>query len=202
MANWRKSPNYLQRSVGTRGAPKPTILIVCEGACTEPLYFEAFRVSSADVSIEGTGRNTDSLVQYAIDKKNAARNDPYDQVWCVFDRDSFPAVNFNRAIQLANANGIEVAYTNEAFELWYLLHFHYFHTGMSRQLYRDKLSENLNRPYEKNDRELYKTLVQRQSVAIRNAEKLLETYSPSDPCNDNPSTKVHLLVQELNKYKI
>jgi hypothetical protein len=32
------------------------------------------------------------------------------------------------------------------------------------------------------------------------ATNLLATYDPSDPAHDNPSTTVHLLVQELNKH--
>jgi len=34
------------------------------------------------------------LVEAAIMEK---ANHEYDQTWCVFDRDSFPAENFNRA---------------------------------------------------------------------------------------------------------
>jgi len=33
---------------------------------TEPYYFDKFKVSSAEIKIEGTGKNTKSLVQHAI----------------------------------------------------------------------------------------------------------------------------------------
>ncbi len=200
MASWNQKKGYLKRSTGTMGTPRPSILIVCEGERTEPLYFEAFKVSSVDIKIVGTGFNTDTLVEFAIERKKASQGDPYDQIWCVFDRDSFPAQNFNRALQLAKTNDIKVAYTNEAFELWYLLHFHFFNTGLSRQQYEEKLSECLGRPYKKNDPKLYNLLLDKRKTAIQNAEKLLTKYSPSDPCNNNPSTEVHLLVKELLKY--
>lgn len=203
MASWNKQSGYLKRSVGKRGEPKPTILIVCEGMRTEPRYFEAFKVSSAEVTVEGKGRNTDSLVEYAIRlKKKRKGSERYDQVWCVFDRDSFPPQQFNRALELASKNNIRVAYSNEAFELWFLLHFNYYDTAMSRAQYAEKLSELLGREYKKNDGDLYRILLSKQSIAIRNANNLLEKYVPSNPCEDKPSTTVHHLVEELNKYGI
>ncbi len=54
--------------------------------------------------------------------------------------------------------------------------------------------------YEKNSDHMYKKLQYKQSTAIKNAENLLKQYDPPNPVNDNPSTTVHLLVQELNKY--
>jgi hypothetical protein len=53
----------------------------------------------------GTGRNTLGVVKEAISLKN---NDDYDHVWCVFDRDSFPAKLFTEAIDVAKRNGIKV----------------------------------------------------------------------------------------------
>lgn len=86
--------------------------------------------------------NTDSLVQEAIDlKEKAARSgEPLNEIWCVFDRDSFPAQNFNRAFQLAKSKNISVAWANEAFEIWYLLHFNYYDTGLSRAEYGERLT--------------------------------------------------------------
>ena len=198
MKSWDRPNSYLSRGRGKR-QPKATFLVVCEGKKTEPYYFEEFRVSSADINIKGIGRNTDSLVEYTIDFMNNAE-DSYDQVWCVFDRDSFDAKNFNRALQLARSNNIKSACSNEAFEIGYLLHFHYFDTGMSRELYEGKLSELLGRRYKKNDRGMYMELLDRQPQAIANASRLLKNYTPPRPESDNPSTEVFKLVEALNKY--
>ena len=105
-----------------------TFLIVCEGERTEPNYFEAFRAAGdvRKITVKGEGYNTLSLVRRTIE---LADEGDYDQVWCVFDRDSFPAQTFNAALELAAQRGFYVAYSNEAFELWYLLHFHFYHTG-------------------------------------------------------------------------
>ena len=189
----------LRRRVNIR-EQREKFLIVCEGEKTEPNYFESFRVPKDVVKVVGLGANTLSLVKKAIELQN---QDDYDQVWCVFDRDSFPAQNFNNARSLARERGISVAYSNEAFELWYLLHFYYYDTGISRDLYKGKLTKCLGCKYEKNDPDMYETLEDKQKDAIRNAEKLLQSYGPQhNPEKDNPCTAVHQLVQELNRFAV
>lgn len=174
-------------------------LIVCEGERTEPNYFRQFRVSKSVVAIDifGLGYNTISLVQEAI---NLSKKDEYDQVWCVMDRDSFPARDFNNALQVASQHNIRVAYSNEAFELWYLLHFNYYQTAISRSDYIVKLRGLLGGRYEKNSTVMYELLYSKRSSAIRNAKRLLSNYDPCHPERDNPSTTVHLLVEELIKF--
>lgn len=179
----------------------PKFLIVCEGQKTEVLYFEAFPVSTepdvVEVIVHGTGFNTVSLVNEAIRLCNQAN---YDQVWCVFDRDSFPIEHFNSAIALARNNDMFVAYSNEAFELWYLLHYGYYHTAITRASYCERLSTLMQKDYKKNSKTLYQDLLHLQSNALKFAKKLLDSYKPHDPVKDNPCTTVHLLVLELNKY--
>jgi hypothetical protein len=198
--SWKKRRDVFRRKVGTKGPIKKRILIVCEGERTEPNYLSCFRVSSAVIKIVGTGYNTVSLVQSAIKMRNKAnkKDTRFQEVWCVFDRDSFPAVNFNNALILAGKDKINVAYSNEAFEIWYLLHFDYIDAGLSRQQYSQMLTDRLGYPYRKNSTDIYDQLLDKQDDAIRNAEKLLQQYYPPNPLNNNPSTTVHLLVNELN----
>jgi hypothetical protein len=187
------------RTVG-QVEPIQTFLIVCEGKRTEPNYFRAFRVpADVQVQIVGEGYNTLSLVERAV---VLAAEHSYDQVWCVFDRDSFPVESFNAALSLTRHRGFHVAYSNEAFELWYLLHFHYLQTGISRATYITRLEKELGREYHKNDTHMYAALLPRQPDAIRNAHQLLALYSRPDPARDNPSSTVHLLVEELNKFSM
>lgn len=186
-----------ERPVNAR-EPTQTFLIVCEGQKTEPAYFEAFRLPSAQVRIVGTGSNTKSLVELAIRLKER-EDEERDQYWCVFDHDSFPPEQFNSALQRARANGFQVAYSNVCFEIWYLLHFDYHDSALDRSLYWPKLSAYLGWAYEKNSRLIYETLLPRQETALRNAQRLLGQYSPHHPEKDNPCTTVHLLVEELNQ---
>jgi len=176
------------------------ILIVCEGEKTEPNYFRKFLIdeNKCYVKTTGEGYNTVRLVQKAI-KVQKESMPPYNKVWCVFDRDSFPAKDFNKAIKEAKKKGIEVAYSNEAFELWYFLHFDYCDSAMSRDQYQEKLSDLLGHKYEKNCETMYQELLYIQLMAIRNAERLLNSYDSFNPENNNPSTTVHKLVEELNK---
>lgn len=185
---------YMDRRVDTR-EQIPTFLIVCEGERTETLYFIAFKLPSATVI--GTGFNTDTLVEEAIRLRSKG---DYDQVWCVFDKDEFPPERFNRAFILAKREGISVAYSHEAFELWFYLHFHYIDSGITRQEYINKLSDLLPKKYDKCSDTMYTDLLPLQNIAILNATNLLRKYSSSIPIECNPSTTVHLLVLELNKY--
>ena len=187
---------YKSRPVNTR-EPAPRILIVCEGERTEPAYFDGFRVPSVTIEITGLGKDPLTLVEEAITRR---RKSQYDQVWCVFDRDDVPLERFNQALQLAQQQKIKVAYSNQAFELWYLLHFHYCDTPQTRRDYSDSLSRQLGRAYHKNDATLYRLLLPRQDQAIRHAERLLAQYNPPNPAVDDPVTTVHKLVQKLNRF--
>lgn len=192
----RRRGGVTPRRVATRELIQ-RFLIVCEGEKTEPNYFKSFRVPRDVITVRGLGDNTVWLVQRAIELRDAG---DYDQVWCVFDRNSFPAENFNKALALARREGINVAYSNEAFELWYLLHFNFYNTAISRADYIKKLSEVLGHRYEKNSDSIYEELVDRQHMAILHARRLLEQYDPPNPERDNPSTTVHLLVEQLLRF--
>lgn len=192
------SRGYSPRKVNTREI-RQRFLIVCEGEKTEPNYFRSFRVPKnvAEIDIKGLGENPSKLVHSA---KGLKQQEEYDQVWCVFDRDNWTPEDFNNAIKNAESQGFNVAYSNEAFELWYVLHFEFLNTGIPRSKYRQKLTLLLNRKYQKNSETIYDELLERQPTAIRNAMNLLNQYNPPTPAKDNPSTTVHLLVQELNKF--
>ncbi|MFR9542702.1 MAG: RloB family protein [Rikenellaceae bacterium] len=192
------------------------ILIVCEGEKTEPNYFDSFKTIAHgsfvyDVEAKGFGLNTHGVVTKAIELRSKAQIQ-YDAVWAVFDRDSFPANDFDNAIAVAEANDIGVAWSNEAFELWYLLHFQYRNTKMSRDDYKKAISDAVNASgrwsgkvsyvYQKNDLHNYNIMSNcgSQEDAIRNAEALCELFTDAAYHKHNPCTTVHKLVlQLLNK---
>jgi len=58
----------------------------------------------------------------------------------------------------------------------------------------------LGHPYQKNSEIIFEELLARQADAIRNAKRLLAQYSPPNPAADNPSTTVHKLVEQLNRF--
>jgi len=214
--NWKQSARPQFQPQGARTSRERLVdaqvirerfLIVCEGAKTEPNYFEGFRVPGRVVEIVGAGRNTLSLVDEAIRLKKEKEAEAvrrgesaYYQVWCVFDRDSFPADSFNSAIRKAETAGFQVAYTNEAFELWYLLHFDDHRAALHRTQYCEILTDRLGHKYHKGSLKMYAELLNRQVEAIRRAESLRADYGAShNPQQDNPCTTVHLLVKALRE---
>lgn len=203
MKNDHRTSNLTRRQ-GTR-LVKPSFLIVCEGECTEPDYFKAFRMTAATVKAIGQAMNTTSLVNKAISIRDAEekKKRSYDQCWVVFDKDDFPAKDFNGAIALAERNGFRVAYSNQAFEYWFLLHFNLYRGPLHRNQYADILTKQTGIPYSKNEGfgiTMYNRLASLQPQAIRNAETILAEVSHGNPAAEESSTTVHLLVNELNKY--
>jgi hypothetical protein len=209
------------RKVDVREARK-YYLIVCEGEKTEPNYFLALvsdlpkpvaEVCRFDVA--GAGRSTLSLVEYAVQKRVELEKmhiRDIDYLWIVFDRDSFDADDFNNAIAKCAAENIKkpivnAAWTNEAFELWYLLHFNYHDTGLTRGQYKEKLEEAVSKVagskfvYKKNDPDMYWLLKKhgRLDLAVRSAQKLIDRlwHPRTDYATHNPRTHVHDLVKEL-----
>lgn len=209
----RKSEPTLERS-GPSLNQKPTILIVCEGKNTEPSYFNQFKLTSATVKPVGEGYNTTSLVNRAY---QLSQEDQYDQVWCVFDKDDFDENDFNNAIQMAKAKNFGIAYSNQAFEYWLILHFNNHQGGgMHRNDYNDKINK-LIKPYKvtydgKNskliDEDFFELLdgfdekinEKRVDLAIKRAERNLNQHNQSNPAKEESTTTVFELVKELLKH--
>lgn len=198
-------------------AKRTYYLIVCEGEKTEPNYFKSLTsafpkgiLQFVEFTIKGDGYNTESLVNNAILLKESLSKSPgsvIDKLWVVFDKDSFPAEKFNNAINKCNATpNTMAAWSNEAFELWYLLHFEYYDTGISRESYKKRIEHHFrskgltNFQYTKNREDMFRLLLEYGSVdtAIKNARKLKKEYAGAkDFSHHNPCTTVYRLVIEL-----
>lgn len=211
----REPENRFKRKSNIRLENK-YIYIFTEGEETEPNYFESkkreIRKSTIHIEIYGKGHNTLSLVDYVLDflskrKILLSNNSDSDECWVVFDRDSFEKYDFDNAIAKAGANGIKVAYSNESFELWFLLHFKYLTTALNRDQINEKLNEIIKKKhkidYAKNSTKMYSYIMDLENDAIRNAKNLLsKEHCGVKLCSDkNPSTTVHLLVESLNNLK-
>ncbi len=187
------------------------ILIVCEGEKTEPNYFKSFNRMNRggvvyQIKCEGGRISTLQVVNKAIDLKNDAINAnlPYDSIWAVFDKDSFTPANFNAAIQKAQSNGINCAWSNEAFELWYIYHFANRVTPMSRQDYQKAITTYIRKhksgyEYQKNDPNMHSYLSDfgNEAQAIKLAEQQALSFGHNRFAEHNPSTWVYRLVKLL-----
>lgn len=187
--------NILPRKENNKNTKKK-VLIVCEGARTEPSYFMSFRVFK-DCEIVGSGKNTVSVIKEALKLMDKTT---YSEVWCVFDRDSFPKGRVKQALQLAKQHNIKCAFSNESFELWYVLHFEYLDTQITRSAYCSKLTGLLGKTYKKNDGGMYDILSGKQDSAIKLAKKLEKKILSAGACpvDSYPYTTVYKLVERLN----
>lgn len=213
----------------------PDVIIACEDSISSPTYFQKI----IDKLIEDKRITQDSFVivkhKYtnptgvledlkSYSDENNKKYTDFEHKWIVIDRDrqrtnggGHTTEDFNNALKDAKSKrndlNIEVAYSNDSFELWYLLHFNYRDTAILRDEIIKKVIEELKKvephKFAKLDRDnikeenytkmIFDTLLERQETAINNAKKLLDTYNTShNPEKDNPSTKVYILVEILN----
>ena len=98
------------------------VLIMCGGE-TEKIYLNYYKNKNKrnlqNISIKIVTHkksNPMAVVQEALIQKS-----DYDEVWAVFDKDDFS--DFDEAITLALHNEINCAFSNEAIEYWFFLHF-------------------------------------------------------------------------------
>lgn len=191
-------------------------LIVTEGTKTEPLYFEAIRLRVNNryhgqwvtMEVVGTGKHTRGLLDRAVTLAEESATG-FSHVWVVLDKDSFPAEDFNSVVQGCqdlDAGGavFHAIWSNECFELWYILHFEYLQTPLSRDDYEGKLTGYLDNlgigRYAKNRKDMFDILEPRLKEAQRNAKRLEKMNEGKTPAESCPGTAVHQMIEHLLPY--
>ena len=190
-------------------------LIVTEGISTEPNYFEAIKDlintqyrDRIQLDIRGEGDNTISLFEKArklvVDNPNG-----YKHVWVVYDTDDFPAAHINRTAELCRQSTTDetqyqAVWSNQCIELWFLLHFGYFHSDIHRKEYCPKLTAYLKSigkgEYAKGRKDIYYVLRPYIDSAIKYAKKLDTINKERLPADSAPGTKVYELIEKLRPY--
>lgn len=195
-------------------------LIFTEETKTEPAYFSGFkkaveaeRPSKALIEIVGVGEATIKLLSFAEEfiEKYQIRDA---EIWLVTDKDDFPDAQFNEIVRQCKKrdkqkfmnNYWHCAWSNECFELWFILHFSFYQAAVSRNEYFRMLKEQFRKlgleTYAKNDDHLFEILVKYGSPkkAIKFSEKLYQEKKYLMPSNAKPYTTVYALVAELARY--
>ena len=164
------------------------------------------------IEIEPCQAETMRVIGIAEDyvKKNEIQKG---QVWCVYDKDSFPAEHFNGVEERANSlNKIKPelqyheAWSNECIEFWFLLHFAYYTANNHRTEYisflNDKFKELGIGKYQKNMNDIFTILMKygNPKLAIRYAKRSIKDGAGKTPTEIAPGTKVYELVEKLAKY--
>ena len=208
------------------------VLIVCEDQNTEPAYFKQFEnlfegllpEETIYVKRVGTGRNSLGVVKEAIDERLRVYEDnnhrTIDETWVVFDKDDLDQtpgnrINFESAFALAEKEGINVAYSNECFELWLVLHFVDIDPSLpiSRNEIYKKLGESVNASLPEGEVPFdyvhgSANVVDYVSwygdeVAAMTRASALQSYHESlahTPIDSNPVTYVNRLVKSLRAW--
>ncbi len=195
--------------------------IFCEGEQTEPLYFEGFKRMIEDnpiykdmvlIEIEPCAAETMRVIGMA---EQYVRQNGIDkgQIWCVYDKDSFPAKDFNGVAERVDMLNLEnphlqyrAAWSNECIEFWFILHFAYYTSNNHRTEYIKFLNVKFKElglgKYQKNMKDIFSILMDKGNpkLAIRYAKRIIEDGKGRTPTEIAPGTKVYGLVEELVKY--
>ncbi|MCA2190134.1 RloB family protein [Nonomuraea cavernae] len=197
----RKQENLPERS---------RFLIYCEGEVTERLYFAALKrqLRIPGVQLGSAHGEPLGLVRAAIDHRDRAPKSaadqyaPYSEVWCVVDVEApTPHGSLEKALDLADRNGISYAVSNPCFEIWLLLHARdqrgYVTTDQACSL----LEAHGGCGYTRNGKSFDPVaLLGSYEVARRRAQLLAETHiAESRWASRNPSASVWKLVESLCK---
>ena len=164
-------------------------------------------VETPIIDIHGEGCATESLIE-ATERIVKEAKIIYQNVWVVFDKDDFE--DFEQAIKDGENKGYKIAWSNQSFEYWLYLHFHYSDSALHRHDWNKKLEEIFaeyqlgDGTYQKNYEEIYNMVNSFDGVntAIKNAKRRMSSFREGidKPSEYNPGTMVHKLVEELKVY--
>lgn len=200
--------------------PYPRVLIVCEGKKTEPYYFRGLknylRLSSANIEIVGEGATPIRIVARAekFRQEEQKVGNPFDEIFCVFDKDKH--ADYDKTVRIlekkSSARESDTRWWTPitsvpAFEYWLLLHYEckktpYPYEGVGNKSAGKMVTQDLKKHvkgYKKNDKRIFEKFQNRLEQAKKNAKESLTATQKAG--TDNPSTKVHLLVDFLQKIK-
>lgn len=199
------------------------ILIACEDQTTEPEYFKEYKYSFEAIWPKetlflkpiGTGRNSLGVVQQAIEERSKLKT-TVDQTWAVFDKDDLDKSEgnierFNEAFDLGEEEEVKIAYSNECFELWLLLHFEDIDkkTAIPRTEIYNRLENAIKKHepeflYEHGNSNVVKLVSKygNKEKALQRAEELFNYHNQEkhQPIESNPNTLVYNLVRELDDW--
>lgn len=218
--------------------------LFCEDSVCEPLYFKQFEDGIKVITHIGQKSMFKNLVKTIKKCKEDGYLKKIDtgyklahegmEVWCVFDRDKGANgenidegnIEFDLAINTAINQGINVAWSNDAFELWILLHLmdlpvadyevaknreyyysklkHYFQNHISPNSELQKvLQHSFGYKHSLKSEQNFKNIVLEEifpnvSIAIQRA-KILDNYfdAENDFSKKAPCTFVYKLVERM-----
>lgn len=201
---FRKSPSRNARE---------RVLVVCEGGKTEPYYLRDFahelRLTNADIKICGEECGTDPMSVYRFALEEFKKDQDFDRVFCVFDKNRH--ATYNEAIaaikhkNLPGGRTIEAIRSVPCFEFWILLHFRKTTKPYAEiqgkstcMAVIDDLRAHLPE-YVKGRKNIYRRIKENTDKAIRNAQQTKEAAEKAN--TDNPLTEMYILISYLRSIR-
>ncbi|WP_343671942.1 RloB family protein [Chitinophaga sp.] len=199
------------------------LLVVCEDQNTEPTYIKTFKrhfpAHSLYLEVAGVGLDPLGVVNKTIEKieelKGLTKRE-IDEVWTVFDKDDADlnqarAARFDEAFATAKLHRINIAWSNEVFELWFLLHFEEVSPDIPipRAAIYERLKNAVNNSVGQNvisdghsnvDIIPYLRSHGSELDAINRAKALARHFSNTAIIGSNPASKMYQLVESLNSW--
>lgn len=189
----------------SRFKPLPTVLVICEDLKSGKKYLEdAARHFRANAEVEFAHCGVThplGIVETAVERQSK-----FDKVYCAIDRDTHES--FDDAILLAKRHKkISIIASYPCFEIWLLLHFGYtrkpFMSSGSRSA-ADRVSVALREKpgmeqYEKAGNARYFNLLLGEPFAKARLHAPLVLADALANQEPNPSTEIHLLIDEFEK---
>ena len=193
----RSQANYSRPRQHSVRPTRDSFLIFCEGE-TEVGYFSSFKKRAKRIA----GGNALKIVENAVAYK-AGMEKKVDQYWVVFDKDETTDEQFSQAIRLAEASNIRVAWSNQAFECWIILHYREFKYACHRNEYESILKRFIpeyssREKSEEQGRRLHLQTASLLPAALQNAKNGHTSFHPDLPdANKQTSTLIYTLVEAI-----
>ncbi len=179
--------------------------VFCEGEKTEPNYLKSLndflkeKLNDSPINIipHVVGKNAIEVVSDSV--KFSKKSDSLIKVFAFFDKDDLTKKQFEEVIQKSINNNILPIWSNECFELWFILHLEYSSAEIPRKQYYAKLTKYLGKDYSKSDEDMFNVLFDKINKAYDNNKKLNDLHiNTKSPYEQNPNTKVYEFFDEID----
>lgn len=184
-------------------------LIVTDAEKTEKNYFEGIKNIipdnlKNDLQIKiYSNKALSKIIDFAAEERN--KDERFRDIWLVFDRDEVK--NFDKLIEEAKENKMNVGWSNPRFEIWLMSYFQLPKNIEDSQKccesFEKIFKENTGKKYKKSEEKIYNILYEKGDEN-RAIERAREKYHQVRKDYSQPSkmigcTTVYKLVEELKK---
>ena len=184
-------------------------LIVTDAEKTEKNYFEGIKNIipdnlKNDLQIKiYSNKALSKIIDFAAEERN--KDERFRDIWLVFDRDEVK--NFDKLIEEAKENKMNVGWSNPYFEIWLMSYFQLPKNIEDSQKccesFEKIFKENTGKKYKKSEEKIYNILCENgnENKAIQRArEKYYQVRKEySQPSKMIGCTTIYKLVEELKK---